>query len=326
MSSRFVWWLLLGGAFASPPAAALQKTLMLESTPPGAQVYLLRGAQRVPLGATPFEYEAEFHSEMSILRFSFELAGHESKTVEVAAADRGADVKLGGRALVADPAVHKQESLRAVQRKINPGLEKALRALLKRHADAGLELTDAARMKRLDGNGIYLELPITLQPARQQGEQPGLPRKIWDSVGRKIVADLESGALRDSGLAGVVLHVQSDNVQRSFSVGSRIETRTEMVCVPGYDRQWESCFTRSYTGQCTGGYRMIYKSCASLEPRAVSELVVDPRAAVGKSQTSIYLIHGLQKNLDKPGILQLDHTGKVRFKEGEIPAALLPGG
>lgn len=320
---RLVLWSLLGVACALPPVEALQKTLTLDSTPPGAQVYLLRGAQRTPLGATPLKYEAEFHSEMSILRFAFELGGHESKTVEIAATARGAHVKLGDRPLVADPAEHKQETLRALQARINPGLERALRSQLKKHAAAGLELSGVAKLSRLDGDGIYLELPIALKSAQQPAEQSLMPRKIWDTVGGKIAADLESGPLRDSGLSGIVLRVRTDSLRRSFDVSSRVETKTEMVCVPGYDKQWEDCFTRSYTGQCTGGYRMIYKSCARVEPRTVSELVVDPRAAVGKSRARIYLIHVMQKDLDKPGMLQLDDAGKVRFKEGTVPAALL---
>lgn len=316
---------MLAGVTCAPPSAAtLQKTLKLESTPPGAQVYLLRGSQRTPLGVTPLEYQAEFHSEMSILRFAFELAGQESKTAEVAATARGAHVKLGNRALAADPAVHQQQALRELQRRLNPELEKSLRSLLKKHAAAGLELTDVARLRQLDADGIYLELPITLRLARQPGDQAALPRSIWDSIGKKIVADLKSGALSGHGLAGIVLRVQADSLQRSFNVNSRMETRTEMACVPGYDKQWEDCFTRSYTGQCTGGYRMIYKSCARMEPRVVNELVVDPRAVVGKSRAHIYLIHGMQKNLDKPGMLQLDDAGNVRFKDGGIPAALLP--
>jgi hypothetical protein len=74
--------------------AEIKKTVELTSEPPGAQVSLAIGGQNKPIGKTPLKYEAEFHSEMSVLRLHFALEGYRERTLELNAGDSRLAAKL----------------------------------------------------------------------------------------------------------------------------------------------------------------------------------------------------------------------------------------
>ncbi len=341
--SCFLSAALYGAATVS--FAEIEKKLRLESEPPGAQLYLLRGSQRIPLGSTPLDYQAEFHSEMSILRFAFERPGYAAKTLEVSASQDRVVATLAGRILVADPATHQDERLRLLQQRLNPALSDALPKVLAQRPEWGLDIAGVVRVRQL-GDGVYLHVPITItklgEGKREEQDAHGaLARQVWNGAGREVVSGLQSRLAPRSALVGLILEAQLATATQQFQVTSRVETGIEMVCVSGTKRIYDICATmrpkiecvgypctpRNTGMECVPGFKHVHDSCATRAPATKSTLKVDPKATTKAQRVRVYFISifgaAAGSSSGRPAMLQLDESGRTVFKQGDIPDQLV---
>ncbi len=312
-------------------AAEIQKTLQLESEPSGARVYLLRGAQRVPLGVTPLDYAAEFHSEISVLRILFERPAFTPRTLEVSAKDDRVVARLESRSLVADPAAHRDEQTRRLQEKLNPMLKETLPTLLALRPELGADIADVVWVRRLSG-ALYLQVPLSVKTLGEKNREAGtspeprLARQIWDSLGKEVAAGIRSRLPAGSGLSGIVIESQLDAVAMQFAVGSHMQTSVEMQCVGGYRQEFRQDSCASYNrGNCVAGVKQfaVYEPCQTRIPVTKTEVKVNPTANTTRTRFRAYMVNMIDAPADSVSLAQTDPSGKIVFREGSLPDGLV---
>jgi len=337
---------IAAGAFAE-----VRKEVRLESEPQGAQVFLLRGTQRVPLGITPFAYEAEFHSEMSILRLRFERTGYEGKTLELKAAQDRVVAALDGVEFLASPDVHKEEPLKRLQEQVNAALSGALPEIYSRAGPWRIDFAGKGHVRRFADGRVYLHLPFSMQYT--DGKAPpeeaalrGLALTLWDGVVRRLASEIWAKLAGAGEIHGLLLEAQANFLDRKFAVGSRVESRLEMECIPGTRERYDSCArqvaeystdcrngicTSRQTGtRCEGGMKSVYDACATRAPVTKMGVVISPTSRVGVARNRIYYLAAAGVTADAefgaPGIREVDDSGRTVFKQGNVPECLGPGG
>lgn len=286
----------LGLALLLPcaPAQALEKTVRIESTPSGAEVFLLQGTRETLVGRTPFEYRAEFHSEMSILRLAFKKQGFDTRRVELAAKQSELLARLEVRALVAKAGAG-DGAFATIQAKVRPALEPILARFLAAKDGPKFDLTRPAMVAGPAG-APRIEIRLDMQElagaqkklSTQEAEASA--REVW----RAVATGLAQPAARlvvagDPRLSGLLLEVRYANVRRRFTVGTRTDTRMESQCQPGQVsvQVWNPCQRlEMQVGQssgaatrCVGGMETRYQHspCAYRIMVPVNETVLDPK-------------------------------------------------
>lgn len=341
-------WVLALLLLSLPDAGAtVVQRLEITSVPAGAQVSLYRGSREVPIGKTPFTYEASFHSQISVLRLVFRKTGYEGKIVKIKADDRHVIAELKGVELASEPSAHRDPQLRGIQRRLNPTIERTLLGLLQRVQGVDLDLAGKATVERLGGR-IYLVVPLLLRNregrVKKQREARGkeFVASAWRELGSDVVIPLAKKLKKQRDLHGLVLDIYLDERRFHFNVSSRVESHIEMKCVPGYVMRnvYDACakrrieystdssgFSESRDAGCQGGMMMksVYDPCASRMPATKSQVVVDPTAEVvrGKGRARfalpLSLVSGRAVPFEEVALVLQDAGGRTRFSQGEIP-------
>lgn len=323
------------------PLAALAQVMQpvrLESVPAGAQVFLLRGDQRIPLGATPLDYRASFRSEVSVLRFGFEYPGYEGKELEATPASG----KLLARLSAAPGAAPKGDSaLRPLQQRLAPQIDGSVRDALAAHSAAEVRSEGPAYLKNVDGRP-FVVVPLSLAPTWQvtvsgRGENGEIAGRFWREVGTPIAQAVHQAIPASAGIAGVAVEAAVAN----GGSGSHIEHSTEMACVSGYRSVFDSCirqetvYTTTYVdgyqrssshARCVSGTRQVYHPCLTRAPRTKFSVKSDRSAAAREGHTRIVgavAFAALDKNAAAaPALLHTDPSGMPVHQSGQMPREL----
>ncbi|CAN5255340.1 hypothetical protein BH09PSE6_BH09PSE6_12570 [soil metagenome] len=341
---RWLLTLLLGLAAQWPGHAWAEvvRTLHLESTPSGAQVFLLTGGERKPIGTTPTSYEAEFHSEVSVLRFAFVRAGSAEMTLEVGADRDRVVATLKAASVVADAEKQPDPALRRQQEQITPAVTAVLRDGVVRRGGVEAALEGMASLQRI-GTAVYLVVPVSLQMKAVNGadaDKGALAQQVWRDLASDLSSRLRSALPSAAGVNGIIVNTAIPSTGSSFAVNSRVEAKTELTCIPGTVMVFSSCATMApvyetscYNGNCStrqSGTRCApgntpqYSPCATKGPITKFAMKNDPQIGFQQMQVRVLSIVSLPaKGTASPtGLLHVDANGKMLFEQGDIPAAI----
>ena len=329
----FNWVLLSLLLYAGTSLADVKKTIQIISQPAGAEVFLVRGRKETSIGKTPMKYKASFHSEKSILRLKLHRAGFDDKIIKVKATDKEVSVNLKSFQYTASPQDYKDKKLREAQKKINPVVKRFLPKLIEKQGHFKYRMNGPVKTVSFGGKP-YAALPINLERLEGKSSKGGkdrkieLLRKLWKEFGDDLVMPL-AGHLKNKGVAGLILRISFDDQKFLFNVSSHIETKTEMVCVGGYEqiRTYNSCkFYDSSRGGCIGGtdFQSVYNPCLNRVPRVKSKVVLDPKAGTTKGKALASFLVPVKKFSSKtvpfeqvPYIL-IDSKGKILSSQGKV--------
>lgn len=334
--------------------ATVVKELTIESVPSGVEAYLLQGSRRVPLGKTPLTYEATFHSEISIIRIAFEIAGYETKIAEVSATQDKVSIILSPRGNTLSPAAIKDPNLRKIQQRIKPTVDKVLLKSSSLQSPAKWEIRSKVRVANIDGKNFII-LPIGLIDSQYRVKSnsgndyiESLLRDLWDQLGKKLVIPLFLELREEHDVIGIILDIAYDQSKRVFRVDSHVESKVEMECVPGTEttERYENCAKtvmmsvydygiKAYRmeSKCVGGIvtQYINNPCLYKVPVTRTDLKVDPIAktniARGKIQYvfkyNIYVNEQVNNDIFKRlGIVVLNEEGFNVIRRGPVPSTL----
>jgi hypothetical protein len=338
--------LLLFAALAvpAPPAALAEivKPVSIESTPPGAEVFLLEGTRKTPLGTTPVKPDLEFNSEVSVLRLTLTKSGFQTETVEVSARQSALKVSLKPQRIAALPTEVPAGPLREVQARVHKRIDEVLGRALASAAARDWELAGTVRVVGLEG-GTWLLAPVSARklPPLESSAAAG---EVWDRIRASLVQPLGEVARGEREIKGVVVSVGASEVRRDFAVGSQVESRLEMQCVPGTEiqQQYDACARRVpvYDGtrntgltRCEGGtvMRQVFNPCMTKTPVTKSVVAVKPQATSRTDQAQLFFavpaaalvdLKGRRELTAQIGVLRTDSQGKVLESRGPVPAPL----
>ena len=339
-------------AWVSVAEAAVVKDMQFESVPSGAEVYLLQGTRQESLGTTPLKYQAEFHSEISILRFAVKKPGYKAQTIEVNAQQDRVVAKLTSQGFAAGPNTINDPMLRSLQERLAPIIDRTLLELLTSRGPYEFDLEGPVRVTKLDDK-ILLILPIELGKPKDkinpaaQGQNEMFLKMVWDQFGPSMVIPLSKAVHSESLLNGVILDLRYSRVHRGFEVSSRMESRIEMECIPGTETRqvYNPCLRRKIEtyysmGQmmtrdagCEGGYQpqMVYNPCITKGPVTHTEVKIDPKSTTMPAQSRAQYVFPIEllevaseqeKVYPQLGILLTNEKGEIVIKRGFIPSSL----
>jgi hypothetical protein len=338
-------FLLAGVELAAGSAAAqLAKSIRLESIPAGAQVFLLQGSGRKQVcAATPCDWQADFHSDRSVLRLGFELAGHEGATLEVSPglSHVKASLKAGENASRAPVQTARVQQL---QSRLMPAIAEVVRA-----GEASSEVSrpsGAAGLREIDGRTyVYLPLKVwNLEPFVVDGKG-SLVRAMWMSSGGGYDALLK-GRLAGEGIDGTIVEATlGDPSDSVFSVAGQVDATAEVTCIPGTVMVYTSCATQAptyetscYNGTCSTrqsgthcapGNVAQYNACATRAPvtkytvKANPRIGINPQANAGRVRLIGISHWSGSDGQGTPTWLQTDASGRAVHVAGPSPSDAL---
>jgi hypothetical protein len=144
----------------------------------------------------------------------------------------------------------------------------------------------------------------------------------------------------------MIVDVTFGQLRQQFAVGSQVESRMEMQCVPGTETVsvYEVCaryVQRTYTDsygvhsrqECEAGNvtRTVFNPCLTKTPVTVSEVRVDPQASTKKVQTHLQFVvtskaierlRGGKEIFPDVGYARSDDSGRIIERKGPLPSAL----
>jgi len=335
----------------SPTAApAVEKRVLeFESDPTGAEVFLLQGTRKVPVGKTPVRYPAEFHSAVSVLRFLVRKPGWEPKTVELGAGESRVVVKLPRRRFTADPESLSRPELRKLQERLRPAIEGSVANVPPARGPLTFDVTPPIRVATFDG-GVYLVVPVYLQAKGECGsrssprENQDDVRRIWEQAGSGITGAFAGSLAAVDARIGILLDMVCVQAQAGFSVAGALETTVEMQCFPGMvEKQvWDYCARKvpdpSYPGdstrtKCEGGFvsRLVHDPCAYKEPVSRTSMKATPTTTVGSARRRVQFVltpstvakAAAKKDVfDMTGRLLISESGVSLLRQGDLPSGL----
>jgi hypothetical protein len=341
-------------AWISAVQAAVVKDLQFESVPPDAEVSLLQGTRQESLGTTPLTYQAEFHSDISILRFVVKKSGYKTQTIEVDARQKKVVVKLTSQGFAADPGTINDPMLSNMQARLAPAIDRTLSKKLAVKGKYSLELASPVRVARLDDKNLLI-LSMTLGTTKSnttpivQGQHEESLRSIWGQLGPKLMMPLGVAVRSERQLHGIVLDLDCSRPHHSFKVSSRMESRTETECVPGtemrqeynpclrhrmntyYDASLGRVVTRE--GGCEGGYetKSVYNPCLTKVPVTRTQVKIDPKATTVAFQSRAQYVMSMEliklagtqdEGFSRLGVLLTNEQGEIVIKRGFVPSSL----
>ena len=173
--------------FLPATAQAAEKQVDFISDPPGAEVYLLLGTKQESLGTTPLKYQADFHSDMSILRFAIKKPGYKAETIEVNAQQDKVTVSLTPQGFAAAPGIISDPVLSSLQARVSPSIDRTLRERLPGKGPYECDVAGPVRVARLDDN-VFLVLPMTMTKGNKPptGHEEEFLKLVWDQLGQKV--------------------------------------------------------------------------------------------------------------------------------------------
>lgn len=339
-----------------PLNAQVYKDITVESNPPGAVIEMLVGTKREPIGQTPLTYRAEFHSEISVLRFSARKPGYVAREFEVTGKDDRVVIQLQDRSFTTPPAELNDPELRKMQEQMVVATERVIRDALKEQSPFEVDVVRKTEVQRIDGSA-YLVVPVTVGHAPADYRQIGTGNAqtfladLWSQLGDGFAFPLVQAARKVKGIDGIVLDVDYSHAQSGFGVGFRMESNVEMQCQPGTKTQqvYNSCATtrmgRSYNAQthdwessgteCVGGWvtTQVFDPCASRVPVTHATLVTDPKVAFAQAKSKVRYVGSLNafgtathaKDVyGHIGAVLTGVNGDVLARQGDLPTALVP--
>lgn len=332
------------GVLLESARAELLKAVKINSTPSGADVFLLQGSKETRIGTTPFSYQAEFHSEISVLRVMIRKAGYQPKQAEISAHESSILIKLSGRSFTVAPKDIDDPGLRRIQQGIAPAAEAIAAAALKRQQPFQMDLPGGIRAQKLAAR-VYLVVPITLLGGPREFNEIGARNadlflyRLWAQLDGVLAAPLAKAAKNVPGLDGILLDAEYSHLQRGFNVGVKTQSRVEMECQGGMKPQmvFDNCASRdmeshydsvtgTYTSEfvCRGGMvsREVYDPCATRVPVTYTDLVADPQVMFDRANSKARYVAGVTALLGSGS--EKDAYGKItatlKDKDGRVIA------
>jgi hypothetical protein len=301
---------------------------------------LSAGHQAEICAATPCDWQAEFHSEQSVLHLRFELPGYEGLTEEVAASDPRVAVSLKMTKTAAAAYAAKSPHLRDLELRLNRAIGEAVRAATANAAHIA-ESSDPPDLREIGGR-IYLWLPLVVRDMSSKAPSGNgdVVHAMWTGAGAGLEEALRK-RLAKEGIAGIILEATPAEAGSGFAVSSHLEFATEMTCVPGTILRYDSCATRSpdysyrcYNGNCTsfesgshcvGGQVPQYSACATRAPVTQYQVKVNPQVAIQSAANHRVRLLAIctWPGKAEPTLIQADASGHVGFVEGPEPAAAI---
>jgi hypothetical protein len=337
--------------------AEVVKDIRIESDPPGAIVEMLVGTKREPVGQTPLTYRAEFHSEISVLRFSARKPGYVAREFEVTGKDDRVMVHLKERSFTTSPAKLNDPGLQKLQEQLVAPTEKVVREALRKQEPFEVDLAREIQVQRIDGDA-YLVVPLAVGHAPVDYRQVGAGNAqafladLWNQLGDGFAVPLVQAERKVEGLKGIVLDVDYSRVQSGFGVGLRVESNVEMQCQPGTKTQtvFDPCATRrmgrtfnAQTGvwessgqlECVGGMvtKLVFDPCASRVQVTKTTIVADPKVTFGQAKSKARYVGSLRafgtaahaKDVyERIGAVLTDNNGGTLARQGDLPTSLVP--
>src|SRR3569833_1077056 len=159
----------VAGWSGTPVQAEVVKSIRLNSSPSGANVYQLSAGHQTQIcDATPCDWQAEFHSQQSVLRLRFELPGHEIVTEEVTASSQSVTVSLKMTNAAAAVYAAKSPRLRALELRLGPAISEGVRAA-GTNASKVANSSDPPDLREIGGR-VYLWLPLVVRNLRSKAD------------------------------------------------------------------------------------------------------------------------------------------------------------
>jgi len=319
-------------------------------------IEMVVGTKREPIGQTPLSYRAEFHSEISVLRFSARKPGYVARDFEVTGKDDRVMIQLQERSFATSPAELNDPELRKMQEQMVVATEKVIRDALKEQSPFEVDLARKIEVQRID-DSAYLVVPVSVghAPADYRrvgaGNAQAFLADLWGQLGDGFALPLVQAARKVKGINGIVLDVDYSHVQSGFGVGFRMESNVEMECQPGTKMQflYDSCATRqteqTYNAQthdwessgtkCVGGLvtRQVFDPCASRVPMTHTTLVTDPTVSFAQAKSKARYFGSLEAFgtavhandvYERIGAVLTDNNGGVLARHGDLRASLVP--
>lgn len=255
-----VFLYLLFPLSALSQAAGVERTVSLDTDPPGATVCEKKGRNLSCSGTTPTRFTVKFRSEKSSKRYYLRKLGYEPASVLVRASEPRSSLKLKKKEILLSPAKHDSEEMKELQRKIN----KSLNSLI---FGGGLGLPGYVFIGKVQpvniGGKRHAKVEILMDDTFRRGPYRKLSRtrNVQEKQQKLIDALLEADA---GGLL----------VALGRSLSGKVDVHGIMLVVK-YSRMQlvpvddDSTFThvyRQYTGQTVSGgyvydnYRVTYRT------------------------------------------------------------------
>ncbi len=318
----------------------VKKTLAIDSDPPGAEVFLKQGSRETKLGTTPLNYEAEFHSAISILRMVFKKKGFQPATLEVSASQDTAVAKLAAVEVVANPTKQEDPKLRALQERVNPVLDREMKKFLDQPGPFQFDVASPLQLVELEGE-TSLMVTLILNDAKNLPQGSGkekqgvLSKTLWSHLGKHLVMPLAAELRGEKDLGSIVMQVAYDERRVVFGVGTKMETKMQMKCMPGTTMQLQMVPCASMVGgRCSPGtaLRPTYSPCAYIAPVYTQEMKADPKTGFVRDQARAQYVVPLlllRETVEpddlyaKIGVLLTDSKGELVEQHGAMPETIL---
>jgi hypothetical protein len=223
----------------SPRAlAAIERQINIDSTPKGADVFLLKGNKKTRLGKTPLTRNIKFHSAISEIRLLFEKQGLNPLTLKVKASDKKVSANLYRQSYTQDPGFHKNPHLRRLQSRINVDVDPLLVEIFQ-NKEHGFILSKPAT---LTGSKDKVNLIATLNdtikiPGLMNTDRPEALKQLWSRLGRSVMLPLAKRVRSVKEVSTLTVQLIQNSKQDRLNVMPTTETKTVMQCVPGYRTQ-----------------------------------------------------------------------------------------
>jgi hypothetical protein len=319
-------------------------------------VEMIVGTKREPIGQTPLTYHAEFHSEISVLRFSARKPGYMAREFEITGNEDRAMIQLQERSFATSPAELNDPELRQTQEQMVVAIEKVVRDALQEQSPFEVDVARKIEVRRIDDR-VYLVVPLTVGHAPADYHQVGAGNAqsfladLWSQIGEGFALPLVQAARKAKAINGIVLDVDYSHAQSGFGVSFRMESNIEMECQAGIKSQsaYDSCASRepvqTYNAQthdwtssgskCVGGtvIRQVYDPCVRKIPVTHTALVSDPKVSFAQAKSRVRYIGSLNafgtaahaKDVyGQIGAVLTDNKGGVLAQKGDLPKALVP--
>jgi len=331
----------MAGWSATPVQAEVVESIRLTSSPSGSKVYQLSaGHQTQVCDATPCDWQAEFHSEQSVLRLRFELPGHEGVTEEVTSKNRSVAVSLKMTNAAAAAYAAKSPHLRALETRLTPAIREAVRAA-SATASKIAQSSDPPDLREIGGH-VYVWLPLLVRNLKSEADagDANMVDSMWSRAGAGFEEALRN-RLASEDIAGLIVEATPAEPGRDFAVSSQMESTTEITCIPGTIMRYDNCASRApdytyrcYNGNCTsfesgshcvGGQVAQYSACATRGPITRYQVKVDPQIAIKSTNTSRVRLIAIcdWSGKTESTLIQTDAAGHVSHVEGPEPSAAI---
>ena len=251
----------------------------------------MKGNRRIPVGTSPAEFQANFHSDKSSLRIELNFNGYEIKVIKVKSNDDSINVPLEKQIIIANPKSIKDKKAKALQQKS----ENLLKSIFAKFNSSGhqswVSVNNKIRfIKQKEKYLLKVSLGIT-----DTKISSSIAKKIWGELFDPLVYPLSLALNKSLGQTYIQLDIVSINDDVQITTDSKIETRVEMECVGGMvsGHAYNACATSRY--ECSGGFcrtvctpgqtvQQVWNSCASRMPVTYTDLVIETDAILDPSK------------------------------------------